>query len=218
VIATAVVVVAGELLPRDDFDESQKTEIPQHTPDDDATGDGWSVELGEWEVLNGNVKEKTDVEAEFSSDYRALLDAGVPDIVVEVTLEIKSGDQLWGTVVRHDSERDWIMAFHDGVGEVVLGKKRPDEVRVGAQVGLLDPTAGGFQELGRITANWSNNQTHTIGLSAIGSDITVFLDGIEVLATVDDDNMSSSMAGIFSRGDGGNKLKSFAINGEDEET
>ncbi len=217
VIATAVTGLAGILLSNDDFNESQKTDIVNHVPDSDTTGNGWSVELGDWEVHNGRVKEKTDADAEVSSDYRALLDAGVSDVTAEVSLKIEGGDQLWGTVVRHSGERDWIMAFHDGVGEVVLGKKRPDEDLVGATVPLLDASAGGFQELGRVEADWDNGETHTIALSAIGSTITVYLDEVEVMSAVDDDNMSSSLVGIFSRGDGNNKLLSFTVNGEDEE-
>jgi len=211
VIVSAVTSLAGVRISNDDFEENQKTDIVDHAPDSDITGNGWSVELGEWEVHNGNVKEKSDVDAEESSDYRALLDAGVPDVTAVVSLKIDGGDQLWGTVVRHSSDHDWIMAFHDGVGEIVLGKKRPDENLIGVAVLPADPTAGGFQELGRLAVNWSNGQTHTIGLEVIGPNITVYADEIPVLFAVDDDTMTSGIVGVFSRGDGGNKLESFTI-------
>lgn len=211
VIFSAVTTLAGILISNDDFTENQKTDIVDHIPDSDATGNGWSVELGEWEVHNGNVKEKSKVDAEESSDYRALLDAGVSDVTAVVSLKIEGGDQLWGTVVRHSGEHDWIMAFHDGVGEIVLGKKRPDENLIGATVSPVDPTAGGFQELGRLAVNWNNGQSHTIGLEVIGSNITVYADEIPVLFAVDDDTMTSGIVGVFSRGDGANKLESFTV-------
>lgn len=210
-IITVATTLAGALLSNDTFD-GPKVDIVDHVPDSDATNSGWSVELGDWEVKGGEVKEKSDANANVSSDYRALLDAGVPDVATEVTLKIDGGDQLWGTVVRYTDEHDWIMVFHDGVGEIVLGKKRPDEDLIGDTVALIDPSAGGFQELGRVAAVWSSGQTHTIGLEVIGSAIVAYADGLPVLNATDDDSMVSPFVGIFSRGDGGNKLEDFTVN------
>ena len=211
-MVSTVTGLAGALLSNDDFDESNKTDITDHVPDSDVTGNGWTVELGDWEVHKGRVKEKSDADAEESSDYRALLDAGGADVSLEVTLKIEGGNQFWGTVVRHSGDHDWIMAFHDGVGEVILGKKRPDEDRNGVTVPLADPSAGGFQELGRVAVSWSKGETHTIGLETSGPSITAFADGTPVITAVDDDNMTSGFVGIFSRGDGSNKLESFTVN------
>lgn len=210
-IVSTITILAASLLSSDDFDESQKTEITEHDPDIDATGDGWSVELGEWEVHHGNVKEKSDPAVEVSADYRAMLDAGVSDVSAKVVLKIQGGDQIWGPVVRHSGARDWIMAFHDNFGEIVLGKKRPDEDLIGDTVSIADPSAGGFQELGRVEADWNHNETHSIELKVDGSLITVFADDVLVLTAVDDDNMTSTFVGVFSRGDGGNKLESFNV-------
>lgn len=211
VIVSAVTGLAGALLSNDDFDESKKTEISEHVPDSDATGSGWTVELGDWEVHKGRVREKSDPDEAVSSDYRALLDAGVADVSTEVSLKIEGGDQYWGAVVRHSGSRDWIMAFHDGIGEIVLGKKRPDEDYLGDTVPVLDSSAGGFQELGRVEVNWHEGETHTIGLAVSGSAITALADGIPVIWATDDDNMTSTVVGIFSRGDGANKLESFTV-------
>lgn len=218
VVGLAVVSTAtgltGALLSNDNFNEGSKTEITLHVPDSDATSGGWTVELGDWEVHHGRVKEKSDANAPVSSDYRALLDAGVPDVSTEVSLKIEGGDQYWGTVVRHAGDHDWIMAFHDGIGDIVLGKKRPDEDLHGDTVPTNDPSAGGFQELGRVAVNWNNGQTHTIGLKVTGSAITVYADAVDVITATDDDNMNSHFVGIFSRGDGANKLESFTVNQE----
>jgi hypothetical protein len=210
---SAVTGLAGALLSNDSFD-GPKVDIVDHTPNSDATNSGWSVELGDWEVKGGNVKEKSDAEAEVSSDYRALLDAGVPDVSTVVTLKIDGddGEQFWGTVVRYTDERDWIMVFHDGEDNIVLGKKRPDEDLIGDTVALIDPSAGGFQELGRFEAEWEEDETHTLGLEVIGSAITAYADGLPIISATDDDSMTSTFVGIFSRGDGGNKVQDFVVN------
>ena len=210
-IASTITIWASSLLSSDEFDENQKTEITEHDPDVDASGDGWSVELGEWEVHQGSVKEKSDPAVEVSSDYRALLDAGDSDVSAKVVLKIETGDQIWGPVVRHSGPRDWIMAFHDNFGEIVLGKKRPDEDLIGDTVSIAHPSAGGFQELGRVAAAWSNGQTHSIELEVDGSAIKVYVDDVLVLTAIDDDGMTSTFVGVFSRGDGKNKLESFNV-------
>ena len=207
---SAVSAFATGWLGYDSFN-GPKVDIVDHAPGTDPTGGGWSVELGDWEVHNGEVREKSHVQEEESSDYRALLDAGVSDVRVRVSLQIKPGNQLWGTVVRHSGDRDWIMAFHDGVGDFILGKKRPDEDRFGTTVGSSHPEAGGFQELGRIAMNWPNNSTHMISLEVDGSAITAYADGDPVLTATDDDSMTSHIVGIFSRGKGGNRLEDFII-------
>jgi len=210
-IVSTITIWATSVLSSDEFDANQKTEITEHDPDTDATGNGWSVELGDGEVHNGSVKEKSDPAVEVSSDYRAMLDAGDSDVSAKVVLEIESGDQIWGPVVRHSGPRDWIMAFHDHFGEIILGKKRPDENSIGDTVAIAHPSAGGFQELGRVDAVWSNNQTHSIELEVDGSAIRVYTDDVLVPTAVDDDSMTSTFVGIFSRGDGKNKLQSFDV-------
>ena len=183
-MVSTVTGLAGALLSNDDFDESKKTDITDHVPDSDVTGNGWTVELGDWEVHKGRVKEKSDVDAEESSDYRALLDAGGADVSLEVTLKIEGGDQLWGTVVRHSGNHDWIMVFHDGVGEVILGKKRPDEDRNGVTVPLADPSAGGFQELGRVAVSWNKGGTNRIGRGSRGCTINALAERNRVISAV----------------------------------
>jgi len=103
------------------------------------------------------------------------------------------------------------MAFHDNFGEIVLGKKRPDENLIGDTVSIAHPSAGGFQELGRVAAAWSNGQTHSIELEVDGSAIKVYVDDVLVLTAIDDDDMTSTFVGVFSRGDGKNKLQSFDV-------
>ena len=100
------------------------------------------------------------------------------------------------------------MAFHDGVGDLILGKKRPDENELGA------PGTGGFQELGRVPMDWNTGKkgrTHTITLQTSGGTITVLADGDPVISATDDDFMTSGIVGIFSRGTGKNQFDKFTV-------
>ena len=63
VVVSAATVLAGALLSNDTFD-GPKVDIVDHVPDSDATGNGWSVELGDWEVNKGEVKEKSKTQEE----------------------------------------------------------------------------------------------------------------------------------------------------------
>ena len=206
---------AGTTLVLDKFDEKKTTALIAHTPNTDTVGNGWFVELGTWEVKRGKAREQSEVPVTPSSDYRALIDAGTAEVSAEVKLKTDpNSDQFWGVVVRHSGTHDWIMAFHDGVGDLILGKKRPNEDRFGATVLPSDLSAGGFQELGRIPMNWNTGKkgrTHTITLQTSGDTITVLADGKLVISANDDDFMTSGVVGIFSRGTGNNTFDKFTV-------
>lgn len=210
VSVSAVRGSASSTLILDEFDEKKATEISAHTPDQAPIGSAWSVELGVWEVKRGKVRELSTALANPSSDYRALIEAGTADVSAEVKLKSDPrSDQLWGVVVRHGGEKDWIMAFYDGVGDLILGKKRPNEDENG------NLGTGGFQELGREPMNWNNGEkarTHTITIQIDANDaITVLADGKAVIWAIDDDSMISGKVGIFSRGTGKNQFDKFTV-------
>jgi len=48
-------------------------------------------------------------------------------------------------------------------------------------------------------------------LEVDGSAIKVYVDDVLVLTAIDDDDMTSTFVGVFSRGDGKNKLQSFDV-------
>ena len=206
---------ASSTLILDKFDEKKTTEITAHTPNTDTVGSGWVVELGIWEVKKGKARERSDVTVTDSSDYRALIDTGAADVSAEVKLKNDpKGDQFWGVVVRHSGTHDWIMAFHDGVGDLILGKKQSDENSVGVTFLPSDSSAGGFQELGRVPMDWNTGKkgrTHTITLQTSGDTITVLADGNPVISATDDDFMTSGIVGIFSRGTGKNQFDKFTV-------
>lgn len=187
----------------DKFDEKHKTALVDHTPNDDLLGGGWSVELGEWEVHKGNAKELSTAPRPVSSDYRALIDSGESDISVELKTKIfQDGDQFWGVVARHSGPTDWLMAFHDGVRDLVLGKMAADEIGLG------------FQELGRYAIDWkpgSKAKTHTIRMVVANTAITVYADGEAVISGTDHGDLSSGTVGMFSRGHGKNQYQEFKV-------
>ncbi len=191
----------------DKFDEKNETSLIDHAPNEDIVGGGWSVELGQWEVYKGKAKELSTAPRPVSSDYRATIDSGESDVSVELKTKIyQDGDQFWGVVARHSGQLDWIMAFHDGVGDLVLGKMVTGETASGA-VGITD-----FQELGRYAIDWkpgSKAKTHTIRLVTVDTAITVYADGEAVISAVDHGNMSSGIVGMFSRGQGKNQYQEF---------
>ena len=213
--ASAAPGSASSTLILDKFDEKKTTDITAHTPNEAPSGSVWFVELGIWEVRMGKAREQSTAPATPSSDYRALIDAGTADVSAEVKLKTDpNSDQFWGVVVRHSGPEDWIMAFHDGVGDLILGKKRPDENRFGVTVSTSDLTAGGFQELGRVPMDWNTGKkgrTHTITLQISGDTITVLADGDPVISAADDDSMTSGIVGIFSRGTGKNQFDKFTV-------
>ncbi len=196
----------------DNFKEKEATEITDHDPKTDVVGGGWSVVLGTWELKKGKARELSTAPVVVSSDYQAVIDAGTSDTSVILKLNInKKSDQFWGVVTRYSGTRDWIMAFHDGVGDLVLGKKRPNEDESGADVGIESETAGGFQELGRVPVKWKKGR-HKITLTTTGDKIVVYAGKKLVLTAFDDEGMSSTVVGIFSRGTGKNKFEKFTVN------
>lgn len=197
----------------DKFDEKKATELTAHDPNTAPGSSSWSTENndGNWEVYKGKAKELSEIPYPNSNDYRALINADNSDVNVDIKVKVyPNSDQFNGVVARYSGEFDWLMAFHDGVGDVILGKKRPDEDQNGLSTGDL----GGFQELGRFAVDWSlgtKARTHHLAIEVVGPTIKVFADGDLVITANDDDGMSSSIVGMFSRGTGKNQFDEFKV-------
>ncbi len=200
---------ASSTLILDKFDEKKATEITAHTPNTDTVGGGWSVELGIWEVKKGKARELSTAPRVPSSDYRAVIDSGNADISAEVELKVSgNSDQFWGVVVRWLGSKDWVMAFHDRNGDIVLGKKVTDEDEHGNSVA----SANGFQELGRAAVEMKpGKRGHKIKIETSGTTIKVYANGDLVLTRTDHGDMTSGFVGIFSRGTGDNQFDKFTV-------
>ena len=128
--------------------------------------------------------------------------------------DINRPGMLWGKLVTSPKAYAELVAVDTSVASSLPGVKAVwiDEDLIGDTVALIDPSAGGFQELGRFEAEWEEDETHTLGLEVIGSAITAYADGLPIISATDDDSMTSTFVGIFSRGDGGNKVQDFVVN------
>lgn len=170
---------AGTILILDKFDEKTKTAVENHTPNEDNTGvvgNGYEVERsdGDWFVEKGALTSDELESLPDSSDYRVVIDSGVNDSTSEVEVKVNDyGDQLFGVVTRYAGEFDWIMAFHDGVDHIVLGKKINNQLSDGT---VVDPEvnedAGGFQEMGRVAIDMGERKkAHKIKIVTSGDTI-----------------------------------------------
>lgn len=214
---------AGTTLIIDKFDEQTATAVEDHTPNEDNTGvvnNAWEVERndGIWIVEKGSLTSNELESLPDSSDYRVVIDSGVTDFTAQVDVKVNDfGDQLFGVVVRHAGEHDWVMAFHDGVGDLILGKKVTDEDRLGrGPEHLLYEGSGGFQEMGRVAVDMGERKkAHKIKVVTSGDTIQLYANGDLVLTRTDDDHSSLTKVGIFSRGVGVNKFDKFTVSQDD---
>jgi hypothetical protein len=143
-----------------------------------------------------------------------VIDSGVTDFSAEVEIKVDDyGDQMFGVVARYSGEKDWIMAFHDGVGEIVLGKMVADEdLRGRGPLDLLYEGPGGFQEMGRIPVDMTERKkAHKIKVVTSGDTIQVYANGNLILTRTDDDHSASTKVGVFSRGVGINRFDKFTV-------
>lgn len=214
-VAIAVAATADSTLVHDTFDDRNGTALQDHAPDIGASG--WVTELGTWVIKSGTVWEESKANEFPSSDYRAVIDSGSSDVRVEADIKNVGGSEFFGIVGRYEGPIDWVMAFYDGQGDIVLGMKQPDEDRFGNTVSPGDPGAGGFQEFGRVAVEWNRGKTRTLALVFNAADFSVELDGSTAIGSVsdsDNDNSGSTSHGIFTRGNGAARFDEFRISVE----
>jgi hypothetical protein len=202
---------AGSTLILDNFVEATETAIADHEPDTAPKKSEWFTEgHGNWLVSGGAAIEASNIGQVGNLDTYALINSKSSNVAAEidVLLDTSGERQLWGVVARYSSPQDLIFAFYDsgssGPGQLVLGKKRPDEDYQG------NPGTGGFQELGRISESITGISAK-LRLEVEGEIIRVFLnEGAEpVITNIDDDNMKSGNVGMFALGDGNVEFDQF---------
>jgi hypothetical protein len=210
---------AGTTLIIDKFDERTATAIENHTPNEDNTGvvdNAWVVERddGKWFVEKGALTSNEIVSLPNSSDYRVVIDAGVRDFTAQVDVKVDDyGDQMFGVVARYSGEFSWIMAFHDGVGDIVLGKKVPDENQFGGEPTIVPGfEAGGFQQMARVPFDMSEQKkAHKIKIVTNGDIVQVYANGNLIMTEDETDLAIGTKVGIFSRAVGINKFDKFTV-------
>ena len=196
----------------DTFGDRNGTALEDHVPD--LAPGRWTVELGSWVIKRGFVSEESKARETPSSDYRAVIDSGAADGRVEATITNAGGSQFFGVVARYEGPIDWIMAFYDGQGDIVLGMKQPDEGEHG-ETPAAGGTAGYFQEFGRVSHEWKPGKTGRLAIVLSGPQFSVELDGELLIGPVsDDDNAGNSTHGIFVRGNGAARFDEFVVTGE----
>ena len=206
VAATAVMVTvaagvtstasASTLIALDEFNDKKGTKLENHPLDSAPSGSAWEIELGDWVINKGTVQEKSKARVYVSSDYRAVVDVGEPDVSVSAVVKRGRGDQYSGVVGRYAGPVDWVMLFHDGVGDLVLGSKE----------GTYD-----FVELGRVPYKWKNGKVHILTLTFSGDDVTALIDGDSVIETSQSAHPDETYVGIFSRGRGKTSFQQFSV-------
>lgn len=176
----------GDLLVLDTFKGRDRTRLADHAPDEAPDGSGWREVRGVWRISasppqaagKGRVVELTGAD----TDQRAVIDAGEADVAVEAEITWRSG--YAGLVVRYRDEANWLMAWYDGVGDVVVGQRLNGE----------------FQELGRAAYQWgSPGATRRFQVTARGQGIAVAIDGETILRITASDSGGATKVGLFSR-------------------
>ena len=132
-----------------------------------------------------------------------MIDVGTADMTVTALIERGGGGEMQGVVGRHSGSSDWIMAFYDGVGDLVLGAK-------------VSSRGGAFEELGRIPVEIDSDSDLSLSLVMNGTSISVELDDDQVLpakgsAITFADHTNVATAGIFLRGNGSSKFDEFTV-------
>ena len=208
VAATAVMVTvaagvtstasASTLIALDEFNDKKGTKLENHPLDSAPSGSAWEIELGDWVINKGTVQEKSRAKVHVSSDYRAVVDVGKSDVSVSAVIKRGKGDQFYGVVGRYAGPIDWVMFFHDGVGDLVLGYKES------ADLGVWHP-------LGRVPYKWKNGKVHILTLTFSGDDVTALIDGDSVIETSQSAHPDETYVGIFSRGRGKTSFQQFSV-------
>lgn len=176
----------GGLIVLDTFKGRDRTRLADHAPDEAPDGSAWREVRGVWRISasppqaagKGRVVELTGAD----TDQRAVIDAGEADVAVEAEITWRSG--YAGLVVRYQDEANWLMAWYDGVGDVVMGQR----------------VQGEFRELGRTAFSWgAPGTTRRFQVTARGQGIAVAIDGETVLRVTASGSSSPTKVGLFSR-------------------
>ncbi len=188
----------GGLLVLDTFKGRDRTRLADHAPDEAPEGSAWTEVRGVWRISasppqaagKGRVVELTGAD----TDQRAVIDSGEADVMVEAEITWRSG--YAGLVARYQDEANWLMAWFDGVGDVVVGQRLNGE----------------FSELGRTAYHWgAPGTTRLFQVAAIGPAVVVAVDGATLLRRTAPELQAGTSVGLFSRESVNTSFDSFRV-------
>ncbi|NQW16307.1 MAG: hypothetical protein HQ478_02360 [Chloroflexi bacterium] len=179
----------------DSFTAANGQTLAGRSPDVAPAGSTWSETslYAIWEITENKVAETTLFDW---ADHRAVIDAGNPDVTVQV-------DMTWnefraGITFRYLDESNWAMAWFED-----------DHVSIAQS----SPTLG-FQEIGRFEYDWGTpGTTRTFQVVLSGDEVVVSIDGTTFEPVSLPEPTTYSSVGLFTRAAGTNLFDDFRVLG-----
>ncbi len=158
----------------DTFTDTNGTELVDHTPDTDTEGGGWSSRTATTD--GGRIQANVYENEHTSREGQFLIDAGVADCVVRMTLNLGDNTQS-GMYVRYsDSSNFWQIRVRDDTQQVIL-------YRV---------VAGSFNADDTQSATIANNTDYDMVCTLSGNSVSCDVAGVTVSATNSHNNTATS--------------------------
>jgi len=175
----------ADYLVYDTFTDDDDTTLPNHTPDKDSIGDGWT------DVVAGITIESNKA-SDNDGSYRSVIDAGDADVTVEATMVIQGGGNGFnGVLIRYKNSTNFLIAGCDVVNDKVTVWR--------CLASVWAEQAGNAYESFDFTAG----ETRTVRAVLSGTSIEVFIDGnSEATATVSD-FQTETVHGLYNDAAGG---------------
>ncbi|MCI0439191.1 MAG: hypothetical protein L0177_08690 [Chloroflexi bacterium] len=178
------------LLIMDGFIDAKGTRLSIHAPQFAPDGSFWQEVSGVWVIDRNRARENTGT----VEDARAVIDAGESDVIARANVAWSEG--FVGLVARYADEDNWLMAWFDGVEDIVLGKN----------------VAGEFSELGRAPIDWGRpGRSRKVELLARGPVIKVFVSDRPLIAATVSELQENTLVGLFSRLGTDNRFNDFRV-------
>ncbi|MCH7734985.1 MAG: hypothetical protein IH961_07205, partial [Chloroflexi bacterium] len=172
--------------------------LADHAPD--TATSTWSVISGDWAISSSDELEETS--GTDLSDHRAIIDAGDADSIVQADITLGGG--IVGLITRYADESNWMMAWFDD---------NRDEVAGTGDIVLAQLVAGSFSILREsLGINWTEStSTRTLSVTTNGEEISVLLDGSEIISATSSDLTANTGVGLFSRASSTNAFDDFLV-------
>lgn len=174
----------ADFLVADDFIDLDSTTLPNHAPDKDTVGSGWTdADVGI--TIESNKASDNDVRG------AAVIDAGDADVEIEATIVIQSGGNGFnGFVFRYqDSTHFFIGGLDNLLNKIVIWEN----------------DAGFSEKLGNANGSFplSDGETHTLKITMNGTAIEIFINGGSEGSIVNSKFQTETEHGLYADAVGG---------------